>query len=284
MTKTHNTAETQFVEANGVKYAYRRFGSGDRTPLLCLPHFRAGLDNWDPALTDGLAASRSVILLNNAGIASSGGEPADTISGMAQHVITFSHALGLETVDIFGHSMGGFVAQQVALDKPALVRRLILAGTGPEGGESMKSYPELAAHHATQEIPVEENFLYLFFSPTETSQAAGKAFWVRRHARKEQDLPSSMAAMRAQAAAIGAWGAVPSSDRYAKLSDIKNAVLVLNGREDIMVPTINSFILQQKLPNAELVLFPDSGHGAIFQYPGRVTELVTNFLDREIQL
>ena len=281
MTKTHNTADTQFVEANGVNYAHRRFGSGTGTPLLFLPHFRAGLDNWDPALTDGLAATRPVILLNNAGIASSGGEPATTISGMAQHVIAFSHALGLETIDIFGHSMGGFVAQQVALDKPELVRRLILAGTGPEGGESMVSYPDLAAHHATQEIPVEENFLYLFFSPTETSQAAGKAFWVRRHGRKDQDLPSSMAAMRAQTAAIGAWGAIPSADRYAKLGGIKNAVLVLNGKEDIMVPTINSFILQQKLPNAELILLPDSGHGAIFQFPELVTELVTKFLDRE---
>jgi pimeloyl-ACP methyl ester carboxylesterase len=187
MPNTHNIAKTQFIEANGISYAYRKFGSGNRLPLVCLQHFRGGLDNWDPAVADGLAQNRSVILFNNAGIASSGGEPADTIGGMAMHVIAFVEALGLRSFDLFGFSMGGFVAQQVTLDRPDLIRRLILAGTGPEGGESMVGYPDLTTRHATQEIPVEENFLYLFFYPTETGRAAGHAFWMRRNERADQD-------------------------------------------------------------------------------------------------
>jgi pimeloyl-ACP methyl ester carboxylesterase len=279
MTDTHNTAPTQFIETSGVRYAYRRFGSGDHLPLVCLQHFRGGLDNWDPIVTDGLAKKRSVILFNNAGIASSGGEPADTIDAMAKHVIAFIVALGLERIDLFGFSMGGFVAQKVVLDRPQLVRRLILAGTGPEGGEGMVGYPDLATRHATQEVPVEENFLYLFFYPTETSQAAGRKFWTRRHEREDQDTPSSMAAMAAQAKAIAAWGAAPELDRYMSLKDIAQPVLVVNGKTDLMVPTVNSFILQQHLPNAELIVYPDSGHGSIFQLPEVFVRDATRFLD-----
>jgi pimeloyl-ACP methyl ester carboxylesterase len=280
MPYTHNTAPTQYVKANGIRYAYRRFGAGDQLPLVCLQHFRGGLDNWDRLVTDGLAQNRSVILFNNAGVASSEGDPANTIDGMARHVIAFVEALGLEKIDLFGFSMGGFVAQNVVLDRPKLVRRLILAGTGPEGGEGMVGYPELATRHATQEVPSEENFLYLFFYPTDSSQAAGRAYWVRRHEREDQDTPSSIEAMAAQVKAIAGWGAVPAQDRYAKLKKIALPVLVVNGKTDLMVPTVNSFILQQHLPDAELIIYPDSGHGAIFQFPARFVREATTFLDR----
>jgi pimeloyl-ACP methyl ester carboxylesterase len=280
MPDTHHTAKTQFIEAHGVRYAYRTFGSGDGLPLLCLQHFRGGLDHWDPLVTDGLAKSRPIILFNNAGVASSGGKPAWTVADMSRHVIAFVEALGLEKIDLFGFSMGGFAAQQVTLDRPDLVRRLILAGTGPEGGEGMLGYPDLATAHATQEIPVEQNFLYLFFHPTGSSQAAGRAFWTRRNERADKDVPSSMDAMRAQASAIGAWGAVPAGDRYARLKEIKQPVLIVQGKTDLMVPTINSFILQQHLPNAELMVYPDSGHGSIFQFPERFVSQATTFLDR----
>jgi pimeloyl-ACP methyl ester carboxylesterase len=266
MKHTHNTAPTQFIEVNGVRYAYRRFGAASGTPLLLLAHFRAGMDNWDPAVTDGLAQHRPVILFNNAGVASSSGTPADTIEGMAQHVITFLQALQLDRVDILGFSLGGFVAQQVAVDRPGLVRRLILAGTGPRGGEGMAEYIPEVTRHAIQEVPTEDNFLYLFFEPSASSQAAGQAFWQRRHTRQDADVPSSMQAMGAQAAAIGAWGAVPAQDRYAQLKAITQPVLIANGHKDLMVPSINSFIMQQTIPNATLVLYPDSGHGAIFQH------------------
>jgi pimeloyl-ACP methyl ester carboxylesterase len=266
MSNTHNTAETQFLETNGVRYAYRSFGSGNKPPLLCLQHFRGGLDNWDPQVTDGLAEGRSVILFNNAGIASSSGQPANNIAEMATHVIAFLDKLGLKEIDLLGFSMGGFIAQQVTLDRPNLVRRLILAGTGPQGGEDMVAYPPEVTAQATIEVPTEESFLYLFFEPTPTSQAAGRAFWQRRTARKDQDTPSSLSAMASQAAAIGGWGKIPESNRYASLKSIRQPTLVVNGKHDLLVPTVNSYILQQQLPNATLMIYPDSGHGAIFQF------------------
>src|SRR5262249_675698 len=153
----HNTAPTRFVGAAGTKYAYRRFGAESGTPIVLFQHFRGGLDNWDPVVTDGLAKDRPVILFNYAGVASSGGEPADTISGMASQALDFIRALGLKRVDLLGFSMGGFVAQEVCLQAPDLVRRMILAGTGPEGGENMLDYPPEVSRHATQEIPVIDN-------------------------------------------------------------------------------------------------------------------------------
>jgi pimeloyl-ACP methyl ester carboxylesterase len=279
MSDNHNTAQTKFVEANGIKYAYRQFGKGSGLPLVCLQHFRGGLDNWDPLVTDGLAKGRKVILFNNAGVASSEGQPADTIGGMAGHVIAFIDALGLTKIDLFGFSMGGFVAQDVILSRPDLIRRLVLAGTGPEGGGGMVGYPDLATRHATQEVPVEANFLYLFFYPSETSQTAGRAYWQRRHQRIDQDPPSSMAAMKAMVHAIASWGTIPESGRYERLKEIHQPVLVVNGKTDLMVPTVNSFILQQHLPNAELVIYPDSGHGGIFQFSERFVGEATKFLD-----
>jgi pimeloyl-ACP methyl ester carboxylesterase len=279
MSNTHNTATTQFLDANGVRYAYRRFGEGKRPPLVCLQHFRGGLDNWDPLVTDGLAEGGQVILFNNAGIASSGGESPNHIAGMAAHVLAFLDALGITNIDLFGFSMGGFVAQQVVLNRPELVRRLILAGTGPEGGEDMVAYaPEVTAQ-ATTPIPTEASFLYLFFAPTPTSQAAGRAFWKRRNARADQDTPSSLSAMAAQAAAIGAWGAVPATNRYAQLRNIVQPTLVVNGKHDLLVPTINSYILQQQLPNATLIIYPDSGHGGIFQFPEAFVREANLFLN-----
>jgi pimeloyl-ACP methyl ester carboxylesterase len=246
---------------------------------LFLQHFRGGLDNWDPLVTDGLAKGRPVILFNNAGVASSGGEPANTISGMAKHVLSFINALGLEQVDVLGFSLGGFVAQKLAVESPNMIRRVILAGTGPQGGEGMDAFTPKVAEHATQATPAIENFLYLFFSPSKTSQAAGRAFWERRNARADQDVPSSLAAMDAQARAIADWGAVPKIGRYGELELIRQSVLVVNGRDDIMVPSVNSFILQQHIRNATLILYPDSGHGAIFQHPDLFTSHARLFLE-----
>ncbi len=281
MSDTHNTAKTRFVEVGGVTYAYRRFGTATRTPVVFLQHFRGGLDNWDPSVKDGLAKDRPIILFNNAGVASSGGEPADTVTGMARHVSAFLDALGLKKVDLLGFSLGGFVAQQLVLESPDLIRRVILAGTGPQGGEGMDHMPPKVVEHATREKPILEDLLYLFFSQSETSQAAGHAFWERRHTRVDQDVPSSEAAMGAQGNAIAAWGVVPQLDRYASLRRIKQPVLVVNGAHDIMVPTINSFILQQNIPNATLVIYPDSGHGAIFQYPELFVSHARLFLEGE---
>jgi len=273
---THLTAPTCFIEANGVRYAYRRFGPEEGTPLVFLSHFRAGLDNWDPAVTDGLASGRPVILFNNAGVASSSGEPADTIDASADHVARFVRALGLQAVDVLGFSIGGYVAQGLVLRHPDLVRRLVLVGTAPRNGELANDprIPQVAANP----VPTLEDFLFLFFTPSVASRAAGKAFWQRRHQRKDADPPSSPESMKAQSTAIGEWRK-PRGERYSELRAISQPTLVVNGNNDVMVPAINSFTLCQHIPNAQLIIYPDSGHGALFQYPDLFVAHTTIFLD-----
>jgi pimeloyl-ACP methyl ester carboxylesterase len=273
---THLTAPTLFVEGNGVRYAYRRFGSPSATPLVFLQHFRGGLDNWDPLVTDGLAQGRTVILFNNAGVASSSGETPETIDEMSDHAAAFIEALGLRQVDVLGFSIGGYVAQSVVLRHPQLVRRLVLVGTGPRNGEP--STDPRIAEVATHPVPTLEDFLFLFSSPSAASQAAGKAFWERRHQRKDADPPSSPQTMKAQLAALMEWRK-PRGERYADLKTIQQPTLVVNGNDDIMVPTINSFTLSQQIPNAQLIIYPDSGHGAHFQYPKLFVAHTELFLD-----
>jgi pimeloyl-ACP methyl ester carboxylesterase len=193
---THVTAPTRFVEAGGIRYAYRRFGAETGTPLVFLQHFRGGLDNWDPLVTDLLAQQRSVILFNNAGVAGSSGETPSTIDAMGDHVAAFVNALGLPQVDVLGFSIGGYVAQSFVLRHRHLVRRLVLAGTGPRNGEPRKN-PRVS-EVAGNPVPVCEDFLFLFFSPSEAGQAAGRAFWERRHQRKDADPPSSIQTMKAR--------------------------------------------------------------------------------------
>src|SRR5262245_56672985 len=220
MTHTQVTAPTQYVEANGIRFAYRRFGHSSGTPLLFMQHFRGGMDHWDPAVTDGFAGSRPVILFDNAGVAGSSGKTPNTIDAMAKHTADFINALGISEVDLLGFSIGGCVAQDLALRNPRLIRRLILVGTGPRGGEPSTDPKYL--HHATSTDPKSgesalEAFLYLFFAPSAQSQAAGKAFWERRHLRiADIDPPSSPQTMTAQLAAAKDWRQV-RGERYAEL-------------------------------------------------------------------
>jgi pimeloyl-ACP methyl ester carboxylesterase len=276
----HNTAPTQFVEVDGTRFAYRRFGNPIGTPIVLLQHFMGNLDNYDPAITDVLAQGREVILTDNAGVGLSTGVAPQTVAGMARDAASLIDALGLEHVDLFGFSMGGYVAQQIAVDRPELVRRLVLVGSGPRGGDGMGQLaPEVAPLFGKVYDPQDLMWLPIFFSPSAASQAAGRRFLDRIRARTEdRDDPVSEATVAAHAAAAREWGAAaPGSFDY--LAEIRTPTLVVNGSNDIVVPTVNSYILQQNLPNAELILFPDSNHGSHFQFTEVFNRYLTDFVD-----
>jgi pimeloyl-ACP methyl ester carboxylesterase len=276
---THQTAPTQFVDGAGICFAYRRFGKNEGVPLVFFQHFTGTMDNWDPAVTNGLARDREVILFNNAGISSSGGETPNTIAEMARHAAAFIDALELEQIDLLGFSLGGLVAQQLTLDRPKLVRRLVLLGTGSRSGEGMATLtPEAKAIFGKTYAVPDELWLEVFFSPTQTSQAAGQAFLQRLRARKENRDPSiNEKVAPAQIAALEEWGA-PRSEPYAYLKNIKQPVLIINGSNDVIIYTVNSFILQRNLPNAQLIIYPDSNHGSQYQFPELFVEHVNLFL------
>jgi pimeloyl-ACP methyl ester carboxylesterase len=282
MTNTHLTAPTRFVEANGVRYAYRRLGLETGVPLLLMQHFRGGMDHWDPLITDGFARDRPVILFDNAGVAGSSGETPGTVERMATHAHDFVAALGISQLDLLGFSIGGYVAQAFTALRPNLVRRLLLVGTGPRGGEPPTDPDYRAYATATDPATGEgtlEAFLHLFFSPSPSGQAAGRAFWERRHLRRDDvDPPSSAQTMKAQSAAVADWREV-RGERFADLRSITPPTLVVNGSNDVMIPTINSYRLSQHLPDAQLIVYPDAGHASHFQYPERFLAHARMFLD-----
>ena len=275
------TAPTQFIETRLETYAYRRFGGGAAPPLVFLQHFTGTLDNWDPAVTDPLARGREVILFESAGVGRSTGEVPHTIRGMAEHVVAFAAALGLTQMDLLGFSLGGMVAQQVALDHPSLVRRMLLVGTAPEGGEDIMHVekPELRNVIEDPNLSGPQKLVKLFFSPTESSQAAGQAFVTRLAARTEDREPvSGPKVAQAQVAAFRAWERV-DGERFGKLRGITQSCLVVNGVFDKMIPVRNSYLLAEHLPNAMLVTYPDAGHGSLFQFHDSFVQQATLLLD-----
>jgi pimeloyl-ACP methyl ester carboxylesterase len=277
-TYTHQTAPTQFVEANGICFAYRRFGKTGGLPLVFNMHFTGTMDHWDPAVTDGFARDREVILFNNAGVSSSSGEVPTTIQEMGANAIAFIKALGLAKVDVLGFSIGGLITQEITLQAPDLVRRLVLVGTGPRGGEGIANItPETREiYGATYEEP-DHLWLRGFFTPSEASQAAGHGFLKRFRLRsKDRDPEVNEKVAPAQIEAMGKWGAPEKSFDYLKA--IKQPTLVVSGSNDVIVYTVNSFILQQNLPNAQLIVYPDSNHGSPYQYPELFVRHVSLFL------
>jgi pimeloyl-ACP methyl ester carboxylesterase len=279
---THQTAPTQFVEVKGIRFAYRRFGKPGGVPLVLFMHFTGTMDHWDPAVTDGLAREREVILFNNAGISSSGGEVPTTIEGMAADAAAFIRALGLKQVDLLGFSIGGTVTQALILAEPELVRRLVLVGTGPRSGEGMATLtPEAQAIFGKAYADPDELWQQVHFNDSAASQAAGAAFLKRfRRRRDNRDPEVNEKVAPAQIEALSKWGA-PRDQPYEYLRAIRQPTLVINGDKDVIIYSINSWILQQNIPNAQLIIYPDASHGSQYQYPERFVRHVSMFLSEE---
>ena len=279
---TAATAPTLYIDAEGVRYAYRRLGKPKGLPLLCLQHFTGTLDNWDPAIVDALAADREIILFENAGVGASGGEVPDSIESMAAHVLRFVDALKLEKLHILGYSLGGFLAQNIAIVRPKLVGRLILSGSAPEGGPGAgMDRPELLAIYTDAQMPAGEKLTRLFFPDTAEGREAAARFVARLDARTvERDAPNGPAVASTQLKAMIDW-ANWRGDVREKLGNIPHPTLVTNGSYDIMIPTENSYLLAKWLPDATLIIYPRAGHGALFQYAQTYVAHVKTFLSND---
>ena len=272
---THETVPTQFAEIDGIRFAYRRFGKAGTTPLLLLEYFNSNMDGWDPIVTNAFAAEHEVILFDNAGVGASGGKTPSTVLEMTHDTVAFCRALDLKKIHIVGFSLGGMIGQQIALDHPDLLERLILLGTGPRGGEGM-TFTELSPEE--QEDPV-AFLMAAFFTPSDTSRAAGTEHMKRLESRiEDRDLSVSRDSAVAQLAAIREWGTIPSVNRYSTLKEITRPTLIVHGNKDIVVLPINSLILAEHLPNAQLIVYPDSNHGAQYQHAQTFLEHVRLFL------
>ena len=278
MTTTHDTAPTRFVEANGIRFAYRRFGRQGGVPLVFNQHYTGTMDYWDPAVTDGLAQDREVILFNNAGVANSSGETPSSFQDMGADAIAFIRALGLDQVDVLGISIGGFVAQEIALQSGGLVRKLILVGTAPKGGEE---HLLAVLQEAFSQTDAPDPRLPLFFTKSSASQSAGLAFLKRAKARKDdRDTDNGSAVTDPQAKALITWCATPDPE-HATLRAIRQPTLVVSGSDDTMLPANNAYAMFKALGNAQLALYPDSGHGALFQHHEMFVNHVQTFLDAQ---
>jgi pimeloyl-ACP methyl ester carboxylesterase len=279
-TASNTTAPTQILQVGGHSYAYRRFGNSSGLPLLCLQHFTGTLDNWDPAVSDPLASGREVILFDNAGIGRSSGDVPETLAGMAAHVMAFLDGLHLDRCDVLGFSLGGMIAQQMAKDRPSIIRRMILVGTAPRGGEDIMHLekPSLAKHLQDPRNTGYAVLQKIFFAPTITSQAAGEAFIARLMQRKDdRDPPSGPNVAKAQITAFREWEHF-SGERFADLKGLRHPTLVVQGFHDEMIPVRNSYWLAENLPNAALLVYPDAGHGSLYQYPESFTRHAAAFL------
>jgi len=285
-TQTTESAATapnlRITAAGGVTYQYRRFGhaSAGSVPLVFFQHFRGTLDSWDPRLIDTIAAKREVILVDNVGVGGSTGTTPSTVQQMALDAIDFIDALKLPRYDLFGFSLGGEVAQEVALRRPWQVRRVVLAATGPQGGVDQRASDPGILQRTLKDNPGPEDYLFLFFKNTATSQAAGGEFLQRLGERTtDHDAPSSLATRDHQLTAWSEWG-IPDKSKLVRLHALFQPTLVADGESDILMPAKNSHLLAKYLPDARLHIYPDAGHGFLYQYAVKFGTEVNTFLDR----
>ena len=273
------TVPTQTLSAGGVDFKYRELGKHHGgTPVLLLTHLAAVLDNWDPRIIDGISAKHHVIAFDNRGIGATSGSPASSMEQMADDAITFIKAMGLQQVDLLGFSLGGMVAQEIVLKEPQLVRKMVLAGTGPAGGEGISTAAGVTFLDIMRGFFTGQDAKqFLFFTRTPGGIEAGKAFLARLKERTEdRDKDISVSAFLAQLEALRVGG----SEAPADLSVVKQPVLVVNGDGDRMVPTVNTHDLARRLPNGQLIIYPDAGHGGLFQFHAEFVNSTLGFLAR----
>ena len=261
---TYATVPTQFVDANGIKFAYRSYGKEGDIPVIYLNHLTANLDNCDPRIMDAIAAHRHIISFDYRGVGATTGTQGTSIPDMAKDAIAFIHALGYNQVDIMAFSMGGFITQELLLAEPSLARKIILAGTGPRGGEGVSDVVGLTYKDIFKGLfTFRDPKFYLFFTQNKVGKAAAHDFLKRLKERTEnRDKKVKLSVLKKQLNAIAAWGHEPPAD----LSVFNHPVLVVNGDHDRMVPTPNSYDLAKRFKNSSIVIYPNSGHGGIFQY------------------
>jgi pimeloyl-ACP methyl ester carboxylesterase len=276
---TWKDVPTRTITAGGVEFAYRELGTENPgTPVVFLIHLAAVLDNWDPRVVNGFATKHRVITFDNRGVGASSGTPATSMEEMAKDAIAFIKAMDLDQVDLFGFSMGGMIAQEIVLMEPQLVRKMIITGTGPAGGEGISkvarvTYLDMIRGWLTFQDPKQ----FLFFTRTPAGIRAGTEFLQRLRERSEdRDKEITVAALQAQLKALRRWGMKEPAD----LSKVHHPVLVANGDSDRMVPSKNTIDLAQRLPNSELIMYPDSGHGAVFQFHADFVPKALEFLSR----
>jgi len=270
------TAPTRYVEGSGIRFAYRQLGPATGTPVVLLQHFSGNIDAWDPAVVNALAADRPVIAFDNAGVGRSTGQTPDNVEAMARDAVTFITLLGLSEVDLLGFSLGGCVAQQIAAEQGRLVRKLILVGTAPKGGEE---HLLAVLQDAFSQTDVPDPRLPAFFTKSSASRSAGLTFLKRAKVRTvDRDTENGSAVTDPQATAVITWCATRDPE-HAILRAITQPALVVSGSHDTMVPADNAYAMFKAMSNAQLVLYPDSGHGALFQYHELFVSHVRTFLD-----
>jgi pimeloyl-ACP methyl ester carboxylesterase len=276
----YTTTPNQYVTVDGVKLAYRTIGNRSDAPKLVLfQHFTGTMDDWDQALIEQLASDRTLVIFENAGIGASEGQTPDSVATMARYAEGFLDALQLTGIDALGFSLGGAVLQQILADRPELIRKAILVGTGPKGAEGFDNLPRLIGEKSKEsaELKVPLKAL-LFFTDTQRGRQAGLDFVKRiNNHTVDPEQPATQEAIQAQAKAYVTWGLTPAD--HAQLKAITQPVLVVNGNSDLIAPTVNSYVLYQHIPDAQLSLYPDCGHGSFFQHSKLFVSQVNTFLD-----